>query len=114
MFTVNIPTHINNDNELTEWVQENKESFYPAMDLDPSVYDQRAIIEDIEVTDIEIDEKTLRIWYRYEYSASYGCKDMYHSDISDEMMIFGQRNDGNEFLFEEFIPTEIRSTDKEF
>lgn len=110
---IEIPSHIEDDDELADWVRGNSEAFWPAMDLDASQHDDRANVDEVNITEVEIDERTVAIHYDYEYSAYYGCRDVNYSDTTDEEVIVGQRQ-GNTLLFEKFKPRERRSSDEEF
>ena len=111
---IDIPSYIDGNDKLAEWIQDNSELFWSAMDLDVSQHDDRATIDDVTITEVKIDEKTVVIHYEYEYSAYYGCRDMNYSDTAEENVIFGQRQGSNKLLFEKFTPIERRSTNEEF
>jgi len=97
-----------NDEEIKEYLFENKEILESALDLDLKDIDDRATLEGWEITNIEIEEDTIWIGYDIEYSAYYGCKDMDHSGIVDRE-INGSRNP-RKLIFEKPITLPSRST----
>lgn len=109
MFKIDIPSDIDHNNKLEDWVRQNQKLFYLAMNLDSSEYDPRATIEnieeDVEIMDVEIDEKTVKISYRYTYYSYYGCKDIDYSDTSSGDVIIGNIEHNNTLLFEAFEST---------
>lgn len=110
---IHIPSHIEDDEELAEWVRDNPDLFSGAMDLDVSQFNDRATVQDVTITEVEIDEESVAINYEYNFSAYYGCRDMNHDGTSDEDVIVGVKN-GATLEFEKFIPPERRSTNEEF
>ena len=106
---IKIPDFIEHDNDLEKWIHDNFELFYPSLDLDTSLYDDRAHLDKVNLIDIEIDIDSVTIHYEYEYSAYYGCKNMDSSGTSEEELIVGERKD-NTLIFEQFKPIERRST----
>lgn len=110
---IDIPSHIEDDEELADWVRENPYLFSEGMDLDVSQLDDRATVDDISITDVEICGETVVIHYEYDFSAYYGCRDMNYADTSDGDVIVGTRK-GNILLFDKFKPRERRSTYDEF
>ncbi|MEJ8675537.1 hypothetical protein [Chromobacterium amazonense] len=111
-FTVHIPSHIEED-ALVDWIKSNPDEFCRAMDLDASCYDERATLDQTTITDVEIDQDTVSIWYEFSYSAYYGCRDMNLAGTSDGDTIIGTRK-GCALTFETFIAPEPRSTFEEF
>ena len=110
---IEVPSHIESDEELSGWVQENSKLFWGAMDLDASQFDDRANVDGVTITEVEVDETTVAIHYEYHYSAYYGCRDMDYSDTVEESVIVGTRQ-GRTISFEKFKPIERRSTVDEF
>lgn len=110
---IDIPSYIEDEEELAEWVRDNPDLFSGAMDLDASQIDDRATVHDVTITDVEVDKESVAIHYEYDFSAYYGCRDMNYAGTSDEDVIVGVRN-GSTLEFEKFIPPERRSTDEEF
>jgi hypothetical protein len=110
---IDIPGHIDNDEELAEWVRDNPDLFSDAMDLDASQIDDRATVHRVTITDVEVDAKNVTIDYEYEFSAYYGCRDMNYAGTSDGDTIVGVRH-ANTMEFDKFTPPERRSTDEEF
>lgn len=110
---IDIPSHIEDDEGLAEWVRNNPDLFSSAMDLDASQFDDRATVHEVTITEVEIDDESVAIHYEYEFSAYYGCRDMNHEGTSDEDVIVGTRQ-GNMIEFEKFTPPERRSTYEEF
>lgn len=110
---IDIPSHIEDDEELADWVRENPDLFSAAMDLDASRLDDRATAHEVTITDVEVDDETVAIHYEYDFSAYYGCSNMNYAGTSDEDVIIGMRQ-GNTLAFDKFIPPERRSTDEEF
>lgn len=107
-----IPPYYNDDESLKDWIANNVEEFWPAMDLDASRYDDRASLDDVNITGIVITNTTVEIQYEYEYSAYYGCRDMNYTEIAPEDTIVGERL-GNVLTFDKSIPYERPSTHDE-
>ena len=101
-----------NDEEIKNFLTDNIESLYDAMDLQVNHLDDRAQVDDIQITEIELTSDTIHIEYCVEYSAFHGCRDANYVD-EDQRSVEGSRN-GNKFIFEKFIPPPARSTHEEF
>lgn len=110
---IDIPSHVDDDEKLAEWVRENPDIFSEAMDLNAFRIDERATVHEVKITDVEVDKKTIAIHYEYDFSAYYGCRDINHAGTSDEDVIVGARQ-GNTLSFDKFKPPEPRSTFEEF
>lgn len=69
---------------------EQASEFARALDLDVSDLDDRAVVEEVEVTGVEIEGDTLCIEYAVHFSVYYGCQD---HDIQDcvERTVRGHR-----------------------
>jgi len=101
-----------NDEEIKNFLTDNIESLYDAMDIQVNHLDDRAQVDDIQITEIELTSDTIHIEYCVEYSAFHGCRDANYVD-EDQRSVEGSRN-GNKFIFEKFIPPPARSTHEEF
>lgn len=117
--SINIPDSLVNEDEfvqdeLKDWMNKNIDSFKPAMDLDASIYDERAsLYGDPEIVNVEINDSRVSISYVFYWDAYYGCKDQNSSGRSDEAWIDATL-ENNILFFEEFIPADKRSTYEEF
>lgn len=109
---IEAPDNFENDEEFIDWVLENSELFHGAMDLDASIHDDRATVDEVRITNVELDDASVAIYYEYDYSAYYGCRNIDHGDTSEEEVIVGKRK-GHNLLFDKFKPREKRSTDEE-
>ena len=111
--SINIPNCIEDDEQLGNWVKNNPDLFFEAMDLDASQIDDRATVDDVKITDVKVNEVSVEIHYEYDFSAYYGCRDRNHAGTSDEDVVVGVRN-GATLEFERFILPKRRSTGEEF
>lgn len=116
---ITIPSYLVDEDEfvqekLKDWMNKNIDLFKPGMDLDASIYDERAsLCGDPEIVNVEITDDEVSISYVFSWDAYYGCRDQNCSGTSDEAWISAVLED-NTLFFEEFIPTDKRSTFEEF
>lgn len=106
---IEVPPHIVNDEKLEDWLMDNTDLFSGALEIDTSHLDDRATVDDVRITEINVDKQTVVIRYEYDYSVFYGCRDMDGGDTEDDLVIVGNRQ-GNTITFETFKPRERRST----
>ncbi len=117
--SITIPSSLINEDEvfqdeLKDWMNDNIDLLKPAMDLDASTYDERAILYDgPKILNVEVTDNNVLIYYIFYWDAYYGCKDQNRSGISEETCIEAEL-EGNVLFFEEFIPLDMRSTYEEF
>lgn len=101
------------DIDLTAYFQDHVESdFACAIDHGVSEFDERAQIDDIQVTDVVITGDSIEVMYEVEFSAHYGCRDKNYSGTS-QRSIHGRRVAGD-WVFARHIPPPSRSTHEEF
>jgi hypothetical protein len=87
--------------------------FFRAIDTDVSIHNDRAVLEDVVIENVEVDAGgNAIVEYRVEYSWFMGCSDMDGSD-DDDGTAFGKR-EGDKWIFEIPKPHERRSTLDEF
>lgn len=116
---INIPISLIHENEvvqneLKDWMNENINWLEPAMDLDASTYDERAILCDgPEITKVEVTGNAVIIYYVFYWNAYYGCRDQNHSGKSEEAW-FCAELENDILFFEEYFPLDKRSTCAEF
>ena len=101
-----------NDDEIKNYLISNVDELYPAMDLEVDDSDDRAQLDEVTITQIDLTYDSIQIEFDVEYSAYHGCKDMSYSD-SDSRSIAGERK-GNKLIFKKFIPSPRRTTHEEF
>ena len=100
--------------ELKNWMNRNIDLFKPAMDLDASIYDERAsLFGDPEILSVEVADNKVSIAYVFYWEAYYGCQDQNCSGRSAKAWIDAEF-ENNILFFEEYIPTDERSTYDEF
>jgi len=88
-------------------------NFLQAIDTDVSVHNDRAVLDDALIEEVEIDaDGNVLVEYQLEFSWYYGCSNM---DGSDEACgsVRGMRA-GDKWIFEIPKPQERRSTLDEF
>lgn len=101
------------DIDLVAYFQDHVESdFACAIDYGVSEFDERAQIDDIQVTDVVINGDAIEVMYEIEFSAHYGCRDKDYTDTT-ERSIHGRRVAGA-WVFARHIPPPPRSTHEEF
>jgi hypothetical protein len=100
------------DEELKDYLMANVEDLYPAMDLEVNDFDDRAQVDDVTITQIDLTSDSINIEYDVEYSAYHGCRDANYAD-ADQREIAGERI-GNKFIFDTFSPPPKRTTYEEF
>lgn len=111
LIELEIPSDLETEDEIKDFLEENKNDYYGAMDF--SDVPDRGNVDNVEIEEIQFDEKGVTIEYRYEWSVYYGCDDMDKADTEDGLVIEGKR-EGSKFIFEEFVNPEKRSTFEEF
>ena len=77
--TIEVPNGFN-DEEIKNYLTENIESLYAAMDFEVNHFDDRAQVDDIQITEIELTSDTIYIEYNVQYSAYHGCRDANYVD----------------------------------
>lgn len=84
-----------------------------ALDLVVNDMDERAVLDDVEVTEVVFDAeaKTVEVFYSVTFSAYYGCRDQNYTS-SDERSVVGSLEDGY-WVFDSFIPTQRLSPSEE-
>jgi len=84
-----------------------------ALDLEVDDHDDRAVLDDVEVSGVEISEdgRTITIEYTVTFSAHHGCRDMNYTDMEDRE-IEGSR-EGCFWVFDEFQAPERLSPNEE-
>lgn len=103
------------DNYLEAYFQDACDSgdFKDALDTDVSVHHDRAVIDWITITDVEVkDNGDVNVHYEVEYSWYLGCSDMDGADRMEDCV--AGIKDGEFWRFERFVPQERRSTHEEF
>lgn len=100
------------DEAIKDYFTNNIDDLYDAMDLGVNHHDDRAQVDDIQITEINLTSDTIYIEYSIEYSAYHGCRDAIYVD-EDQRSIEGSRI-GNKFIFDLFVPPPARSTHEEF
>lgn len=98
--------------KIADYISNNMHEYSDALDKSASEHDDRAEVDEIIVTNVELEEDSVFIYYDVEFSAYYGCRDMNYSD-TDEREICGTRK-GRVFTFEKYIPPPKRTTFEEF
>lgn len=106
-----LPGNLEED-EFTDFITDNIEALYDAMDITANEHDNRSQVDDIRVTGIQLNENSVTINYEVEYSAYHGCRDINYTD-TDEREAHGERQ-GSLLIFEKFTPPPPRSTHDEF
>lgn len=100
------------ERHLQSLVDDEGSVFRRALDLDVSHIDMRAQVYGIQITDVDMDEKSIGVTFEIEYNVYNGCKDMDIDDIEDGFVTGVRTDDG--WAFEEFVPPPKRSTVDEF
>lgn len=106
-----LPNSLEED-EFADFITDNIEALYDAMDITANEHDSRSQVDDIRVTNIQLNESHVTINYEVEYSAYHGCRDINYAD-TDEREAHGERR-GNLLIFGKFVPSQLRSTHDEF
>lgn len=81
-----------------------------ALNLDTK--DERAIVYEVRIEDVETSDDGVAIHYSYSYSAYYGCKDMDYAD--DETGTTLGKKVGGRWVFERYVSPKPPSTFEEF
>jgi hypothetical protein len=108
---VELPDHLNDD-EIKEYLITNVKDLYQAMDLEVDDFDDRALLDWVTITQIDLTSDSIHIEFDVEYSAYHGCKDQNYSD-SDARAIAGERK-GKKLIFDKYIAPPKRTTYDEF
>lgn len=82
------------------------------MDLIVDDHDDRAIIYNVVITEIQLSDGDIDIEYDVEFSAYYGCRDQNYAD-SDSRTINGDRTQA-ELIFKKFFAPPKRTTFEEY
>ena len=109
--TIELPDNLNEE-ELKDYIRANIEDLYPAMDLEVTDFDDRSVLDDVTIIEINLGSESICVEFEVEYSAYHGCKDQNYSD-SDLREIEGDRI-GNILIFEKFTPRPEHTTYDEF
>ena len=97
---------------IEDFLRDNLEDLYPAMDLEVQDVDDRATLDNVEIDSVSILGSLVTVNYRVDFSAYHGCRDMNYDDY-DSRSIAGKRI-GDRIEFDEHIPLPQRSTHEEF
>ena len=106
---VEIPNFVTDDIQLADWLKENQDEYYLALEIDASQFSDRAVIDDIRITEIKVDADLVTVHYEFDYSSYYGCDDMNSADTEYDLNIVGERV-SNTIVFDKFKVKEKRST----
>ena len=106
-----IPEWVEEDN-VADYIAENVDKYTDALDHTASEHDERAQVDEISVTNVELTEHGVTIYYDVEFSAYHGCRDMNYAE-TDDRFITGIR-EGRILTFEKHIYPPPRSTYEEF
>ncbi|AKH38233.1 hypothetical protein BCL69_10555 [Nitrosomonas communis] len=106
---IDIPHELDED-EIEGYFHDNVEDLYSALDLE--LPDDRAQVDDVQITEFELTDDSVHIEYNVEFSAYYGCDDANYAD-SDQRSVSGRR-DGSTLIFDIFVPPPRRDTVDEF
>lgn len=105
-------TNCSDDESIKNFFMDNVDGLYDAMDLGVNHFDDRAQVDDVQITEIDLTSDAIYIEFNVEYSAYHGCRDANYVD-DDQRSIEGSRV-GNKFFFDRFVPPPARSTHEEF
>lgn len=83
--------------------------FRAALDLE--LQDQRAIVDSVKITEVELDDSGVVVSYDVAFSAYYGCRDQNYADRFSRT-IDGTRVGANWF-FKQHVPTPRRYPNEE-
>ncbi len=107
-----LPTARQMERLLQSLINDKESNFSNALDRDVSHINQRAHVDAVRVTDVDITGSLIEVTYDVEYSIYNGCKDMNVQD-AEELHVFGElTSEGWEF--EEHVPPPKRTTMDEF
>lgn len=111
---IEIPNWVDIDDleDLRDYLnsEESLEQLYPALDLQTGI--DRAVVDDVSISDLERDSNILCISYDFSYSAYYGCKDMNVADC-DSRSIEAEIDDKT-IILDRFVPPEKLAPNEEF
>lgn len=107
-----LPTARDMEKFLQSLIDDNESDFLDALDMDVSHIDQRAQVDAIRVTDVDINGSSIAVTYDLEYSIYNGCKDMDVQD-AEELHVFGELTDEG-WAFDKHVPPPKRTTVDEF
>lgn len=108
-----IPEWIDEDEEaFKDYIAENFEEYSAALDYTANDHDDRAVVDEVRVTDVDLNDDSVGISYEVDYSAYHGCKDMSYADTHERFL--SGRRDGRVFVFKKFVSPTRRSTFEEF
>jgi hypothetical protein len=97
--------------DYPDYLREHFEEYSAALDDSADPHDDRAQVDEVRVTNVELTEDTVYISYEVDYSAHYGCRDMNYSETAERELV-GDRT-GRVFTFARFTQPEPRSTFEE-
>lgn len=85
----------------------------PVLDLEVDDHDDRALLDDVQVTEVEFDPvaKTVEVFYNVTYSAHHGCRDLSYTEIDDRSVI--GTLEGSNWVFDEYVPPHRLSPSEE-
>jgi len=92
--------------------EDNISDFCEALDYDVTQFDDRAHLDELSISSVEVDGDTVTVQYDVAWSAYYGCSDMNQQDF-DDREVFGEK-DGDHWVFEVYKAPAKRSTFEEF
>jgi hypothetical protein len=108
-----IPEWVEEDEEaLKDYIVDNYEKFADALDYTANDHDDRAVVDEVRITHVDLGEDFVGISYEVDYSAYHGCRDMNYAD-THERFVRGRR-EKREFVFKKFMHPPRRSTFEEF
>ena len=97
---------------LQSLIDDKESNFSNALDRDVSHIDQRAYVDAVRVTGVDITGSLIEVTYDVEYSIYNGCKDMNFQE-AEELHVFGDLTSEG-WQFEEHVPPPKRTTVDEF
>ncbi len=107
-----LPTAREMEELLQSLINDQESNFSDALDHDVSHIDQRAQVDSVRITDVDISGSQIAVTYELDYSIYNGCKDMNVED-AEELHVFGEMTDEG-WAFNEHVPPPKRSTVDEF
>jgi hypothetical protein len=110
LITVPIPE---DETDLIAYFEDQLDSaFRDALNFDVVRQRDRAVLDDVRITDVTITEIGVEVSYEIQFSAYLGCRDMNWAD-EEYYCAFGKKQD-EAWLFAHHKPWTPRSTHDEF
>jgi hypothetical protein len=101
------------DFDLKDYFQDQiEEDFGRALDTDVWELDERAVVLEVEIDNVEVRDDAIIVYYSVSFDAYYGCKDQNYTG-ADERHVSGTRI-GDTWVFKPYVPRERRDTFEEF